>query len=198
MFKDLRTRLKASPPDLPPWLHVVSDAVPTVVETLDLWIKSPKSTKRMLDGHEHTSARNNPIMPSLGVIPGANADFQKTYQDRIKEEQENIRRLLLSASEEELREMKLVPQGLKGPEARAYLEANLDDYVETFQMAMSGGRLPSLEEAWYLKTKTFLPARELRKRHPGFDTAWKDLKERREIAPGTARKVRLVHCLSRP
>ena len=93
--------------------------------------------------------------------------------------------------------MKLVPQGLKGPEARAYLEANLDDYVETFQMAMSGGRLPSLEEAWYLKTKTFLPARELRKRHPGFDAAWKDLKERREIAPGTARKVRLVHCLSR-
>ena len=163
-----------------------------MVETLEFWLKTPKSTKRMLKGHKHMSPRcsgQQPTLP-LGFNPGANKDFQKAYKEQVDKERNGIRNSLLSAPLKELEELELIPPGLSEEEAREYMEENMDLYIEAFQAGMMGGRTPSREEVWYLIAKVFLPPPELFKRHPDIDRAWVLLKQgRNDLSEDEKHKV---------
>ncbi|KAI0649827.1 hypothetical protein C8Q79DRAFT_1033643 [Trametes meyenii] len=46
------------------------------------------------------------------------------------------------------------------------------------------------ERRWYTDTKVFLPPVALRKRHPGFDAAWRQLKKSKKIEDSALQKIR--------
>ncbi|KAI0672209.1 hypothetical protein C8Q78DRAFT_1188078 [Trametes maxima] len=46
------------------------------------------------------------------------------------------------------------------------------------------------ERRWYADTKVFLPPVALRKRHPGFDAAWRQLKKGKKIEDSALQKIR--------
>ncbi|RPD61780.1 hypothetical protein L226DRAFT_506692 [Lentinus tigrinus ALCF2SS1-7] len=53
LFKDLKEQLTSPTPTLPPYLHVVSDTIPAILDVLDLWMTSSKSTRKMLESHRN-------------------------------------------------------------------------------------------------------------------------------------------------
>ena len=78
LFNDLTQRLSCDPPDLPSWLHVLPETIPTVLHILDFWLKSNKSTRRTMSGHAHRNVRSNSM---LGMMPGLDKDFQQRVDD---------------------------------------------------------------------------------------------------------------------
>ena len=84
----------------------------------------------------------------------------------------------------------LLPPGTSVRTGRAIIEQNIEMIVDQMQKMVMGGKVPTLEMDWYKALKVYVPPKELRARHPGFDAAWKQVKERKEMATMAKHKVR--------
>ncbi|TFK84369.1 hypothetical protein K466DRAFT_527474 [Polyporus arcularius HHB13444] len=189
VIRDLRGRLSAAPPDLPPWLHVVSDSIPEVLQTLDFWIQTTKSTKRMLAHHETASEMDSPESAAMSRLPGTNPEFRKKVESNIASDREALRQQLLNATDEELGKGGFLNEGQDPQYVREYIRDHIDEFVDTIYKSYRGGKVPLFEENWYRLFKVFLPPAELRKRHFGFDAAWKEILDGREVNPGLQQKA---------
>ncbi|KAL1948087.1 hypothetical protein VTO73DRAFT_12162 [Trametes versicolor] len=188
VIKDLRKRLDSTPPDLPAWLYLSSDSVPAITPTLDYWLTTKKTTKRMLERHSHMSP-DDPRADILAFHPGGNKDRQKAFKDKRDAAYAQIRTVLQSLTPEQLRTWPIFSRNTPAAEMLAYVRNNMETLVEKFWNESRGGKVPLHEEAWYWTTKVFFPPRELLKRHPGFDEAWKRIRNNEEISESTQRKL---------
>lgn len=194
VIKDLRKRLDSTPPDLPAWLYLSSDSVPAITPTLDYWLTTKKTTKRMLERHSHMSP-DDPRADIVAFHPGGNKDRQKAFKDKRDAAYAQIRTVLQSLTPEQLRTWPIFSRNTPAAEMLAYVRNNMETLVEKFWNESRGGKVPLHEEAWYWTTKVFFPPRELLKRHPGFDEAWKRIRNNEEISESTQRKVGSIHSL---
>ncbi|KAI9060061.1 hypothetical protein FKP32DRAFT_1656899 [Trametes sanguinea] len=187
--KKLKEGLTATPPALPAWLHVVSDTIPAILPTLDYWLRAKKSTRKTLEEHEHMSSVDRPDMQALSMIPGANADFQRTLQERIASQRADIENTLRTLTDEQLAEFDLLPKTMTVKERRAFILDNMEMLVDAYHKAMRGGKVPLYEEGWYKEAKVFLPPKELFKRHPGVEAVWRSILSNKGMPQPVPRKV---------
>ncbi|KAI0649816.1 hypothetical protein C8Q79DRAFT_997836 [Trametes meyenii] len=185
----LRSRLTASPPDLPGWLHVVSDTIPAILPTLDFWIEMKKSTTRTLEGHEHMSPGDLPDIQAMSMLPGGNTDIKKKFDEKMANERAQIEHVLRGLTSEELSKLPFFPEGTPVKDRKTYLQANMAEIVDTALKVGAAGKLPSYEEAWYQGAKVFLPPHELLDRHPNFKAMWKQIRTLTKTPPALQRKV---------
>ena len=148
MIEDLRKRLTATPPDLPPWLYVAPNTVQPILRVLEYWssLKSSKTTQGMLAAHDMDGTR-------------------MARRDSIK----HI--LLNNMSEADLKKRGYLPAHISSDRHRAYLEDHLEVIADKIEMEMARKDPSSIEEMWYRHTKVFIPPMELRGRHELLEAA---------------------------
>ncbi|KAI0672199.1 hypothetical protein C8Q78DRAFT_971550 [Trametes maxima] len=189
VIHSLRSRLAASPPDLPEWLHVVSESIPAILPTLDFWIETKKSTARTLEGHDHMSPGDLPEMQAMSTLPGSNADFKRKLDEKVANDRAQIEGILRGLSSEELSMLPFFPKGTPMKDRKAYVEANMASLVDAALQVGRAGKVPSYEEVWYQGTKVFLPPHEFLDRHPGFEVMWKQTQSLTMTPSALQRKV---------
>ncbi|KAI0657611.1 hypothetical protein C8Q70DRAFT_1055762 [Cubamyces menziesii] len=190
VIEDLRKRFTLDSPGLPDWLRVASDTITAILPTLDFWLTARKSTSRMLEGHEHMSPSDLPEAQMMSMLPGGNATLKKTLEEKEAEERAKIRQTLQEMSPESLAEWPLFTKDDSPEKMRAFVNDNMDKLIDMIYKEGKGGKLPLYEEAFYKGAKVFLPPKELMKRHPGFETAWKQIKSHTGMSQPVLRKVR--------
>ncbi len=171
----------------------MSDSIPEVLQTLDFWIQTVKSTKRMLAHHATASEMDSPESAAMSRLPGTNPEFRKKVESNIASDREALRQQLLNATDEELGKGGFLNEGQDPQYVREYIRDHIDEFVDTIYKSYRGGKVPLFEENWYRLFKVFLPPAELRKRHSGFDAAWKEILDGREVNPGLQQKAGRSH-----
>lgn len=164
LLADLRHRLSQSPPCLPEWLHVDSNAVQEISRTLVSWLTIPVGpVKKLLDAHIYINPERSGFdsLPS-GRVPPAIVSMMKQEMD---ERRQQFAKALDSYSPNDLRMMGLVSPDTSAKEAKRLIQANRDELVERMMQNYLEG---PPEEKWYKKMKIFLPPPELRPRHTKF------------------------------
>ncbi|KAI0366582.1 hypothetical protein BV20DRAFT_971762 [Pilatotrama ljubarskyi] len=191
VIHDLRKRLSAKSPKLPPWLHVASDTITAILPTLDFWLSAKKTTARMLETHESISPadESDGVAALSRAMPGGNKDFQRTIKEREANNRAQIENVLRSLTDEQLAEWEAFPEGMPIKERRKFVKENMKTLVDQMYKAGKGGKVPLYEEAWYKGTKVFLPPKELLSRHPSFEVAWKQIRAKTGMAPAIYRKI---------
>ncbi|TFK84364.1 hypothetical protein K466DRAFT_527460 [Polyporus arcularius HHB13444] len=190
LFADLRRRLTSTPTDLPGPIHVVSDSIPAILRIIDYWSKAPKTVRKMLANHESMSLWDRSGMAGPQSIPGVSAEFQRTIDDRVAAQREQIRNSILTMSDADLAKSKLLPAGTSVRSGRAMIEQNIDLLVDEMQkLIMPGAKTQTREATWYKMLKVFVPPKELLARHPSFEVAWKQVKEKGEMATMSKHKA---------
>ena len=143
----------------------------------------------MLEGHEHMSPSDLPEAQMMSMLPGGNAALKKTLEEKEAEERAKIRKTLQEMSPESLAEWPLFTKDDSPEKMRAFVNDNMDKLIDMIYKEGKGGKLPLYEEAFYKGAKVFLPPKELMKRHPGFETAWKQIKSHTGMSQPVLRKV---------
>ncbi|OBZ76423.1 hypothetical protein A0H81_03125 [Grifola frondosa] len=190
VIRDLHARLSETPVRLPAWLHVVSDSIPVLLETIDYWaLRINKPTWRTLQEHSNMSHREQRRSSEASVLPGMAPGFANMIAGREDAQRASISKTLTSLSDSQLREMQFVPPGTSMKDAREFIKDNHDMLVDFMLERMRDGDNASLEEEWYDEIKVFLPPPELRKRHPGFEDAFKRMKKGDELSDATRNKL---------
>ncbi|KAI0357688.1 hypothetical protein OH77DRAFT_1421780 [Trametes cingulata] len=191
VIHNLRKLLTKNPLDLPPWLHVVSDTITTILPTLDYWLTAKKTTARMLETHESISpADESDGLAALSrAMPGGNKDLQRAIKEKDAGVRAQIEGVLRGLTDAQLAEWEALPREMPVAERRRFVQENLATLVDEMHRAGRGGKLPLYEEAWYKGTKVFLPPKELLGRHPGFEVAWRQIRARTGMTPGIYRKI---------
>ncbi|KAI0366567.1 hypothetical protein BV20DRAFT_1002228 [Pilatotrama ljubarskyi] len=192
VIQDIGERLSQSPPTLPPWLHVDADTIPAVIPALAFWRTVQKSTRRMLAHNAHFNPDNSWSSQAMAFAEGASgeSEIQRELRDRFKEQRSSIERMFRGLTDDQVRQLPFMPSGITTREARAFLDANMDDLVNMMHETSVTGRVRMDEQEWYKVTKTFLPPTELRRRHPGFQEAWSKLSKGDDISRNAAAKLR--------
>ena len=158
---------------------------------LDFWINTTKSTRTMLTQHQHMGAAEHPDMPSLANIPGASPQWTQMINERENSQRETIKNAFLNMSDADLMASKLIPPGASPAQARALLRDNMDVLVDEMQKMTRGKTLPTYEVDWYKVMKVFVPPDELIARHPGFGTAFGQVRNG-TVSPALTRQVRVI------
>ena len=192
MMSDLKKRLSSTPPTLPHWLHVDSDTIPAVNRVLNFWTATVKSTHSMLALYNHTGLMDRPDPSEVMSLPGINPQFRQTLEAGRIAKRESIRKMILSMSDADMIRRGLLPPGAPAAAARAYLEQNVDDMVDSMERMIAGNRVPAFEEDWFRHTKVFFPPQELLKSHPAFVQGRKEVKEAAGMTQAAEDKVRVV------
>ncbi|KAI0719797.1 hypothetical protein C8T65DRAFT_826784 [Cerioporus squamosus] len=185
LLREIPARFKAEE-HVPPWMHVGPDTLIGVIDALDYWLSASakKSTRVMLAGHGIPQRSRTPP-PTFR--PQA-VDLQRSREENMAAEREEIKEHLLNMSHAQLIEAGYVSPTSSLAGARAELRKNMDEIVEALQETMNGDPL-TFEVEWYREAKVFIPPEELRSPHPGFATAWKQVKDKGKIVQSTLRKV---------
>ncbi len=165
-------------------MHVDPDTLVGVANALDYWLSAKKSTRVVLADHGIPKRSREPP-PTFR--PQA-LELQRSRQEDMAAERADIREYLLKMSHAQLVEAGYVSPTSSSTEARAELNENMEDIVETLQETMNGD-LITIEVEWYEKMKVFIPPEGLRARHPGFAAAWKQVKDKGNMTQSTMRKV---------
>ena len=137
LLKDLQVQLMSPTPKLPSYVHVVSDTVPAILDVLDLWMSSSKSTHKMLESHRNT-----------GALPGVSFALQRSMAERGAKRRDAIKQYLLNMPPSELAQLPLVAPGEPRSVARSKIRANLDSLAAVFE-AMMGSNVYTREVEWY-------------------------------------------------
>ena len=140
--------MTVSPPNLPSWLHVVSDTIPAVVKTLDFWINTQKSTARFLAVQETISPMDRAELSGfmLPFLPQSHSDFRRKVDENLAADREALKEVFLNLPAEELVKHKLLPKGVNPDDARAILEENIDKFLDWCLKEAPPGKIPRLEE----------------------------------------------------
>ncbi|TFY79515.1 hypothetical protein EWM64_g4494 [Hericium alpestre] len=186
---ELRSRLTETPLRLPPWLYVVEDCIPPILEILDFWTKFPeeKSTKAMLSHHhvidEKEMLLNNPL------ITGA---FKDKYHENYLERRQEFSELVDAMTEEQLMEIGLAELGKTPEQNKKILAERRDAYLDEAVELMEKGPTTQFayEKEWFKMVQCFMPPRQLRKRHPGFSQLFKGVMEHKKPTKGLLQKVK--------
>ncbi|KAH9916974.1 uncharacterized protein BXZ73DRAFT_105668 [Epithele typhae] len=184
VFRDLRRRLSASPPDLPPIFQVLPDSIPPVLRTLDFWINTKRSTAHLLSIHDHVG--NSGREPTDG-FPGEAEDWQVRVKSCFKRERDDFRRNILAFPDSELVSMEFVPSNVPKSRVRQWVKANLEQIVDE-QLKHRMDEIHTLELRWYSVAKSFVPPLELFDRTPVLADAWKEFDEKRVLSSATKKK----------
>ncbi len=191
VIKDLHKRLAATPPDLPPWLHVVADTIPAVTRILEYWQKTVKSTHEILAAYNHTGLMDRPDPSDVMSSPGINPELKQALEANRMAKRESIRNMILGMSDADLVRRGLMPANASPAAARAFLERDMDNIVDAMERMVAGNRVPAFEEDWFRHTKVFLPPQELFKFHPAFVQGRKEVKEAAQMSKAAENKVRI-------
>ncbi|KAI0357702.1 hypothetical protein OH77DRAFT_1421794 [Trametes cingulata] len=191
VVQDLTERLSQSPPALPPWLHVDAETIPAVQAALAFWRSAQKPARKMLARHTYVNPEDRWGAHAM-AFEGAsgNGEMQRELRDRFNSQRSSIETMLRSLTDDQVRLLPFMPPGITTREARAFIEANMDDLVNMMHETTATGRVRTNEHEWYKVTKTFLPPAELRRRHPGFQEAWSKLSKGDDISRNVAAKLR--------
>ncbi|TFK84368.1 hypothetical protein K466DRAFT_654782 [Polyporus arcularius HHB13444] len=183
---DLRRRLTATPPELPPWLHVVPESIPAIIKTLEHWSTLKKSTSRTLENHRYMSKLNPPDVSRMG------ADELRRWNMFMTQERESTKEFLHSARDADLVKIGVIPETVPPSRRRGYLLENMESVVDDYQKLYPFGQVRPIEDLWYQELKVLLPPEELRSRHPGFDNAWRTIVTQKNL-DRTLRREALTH-----
>ncbi|KAI0366568.1 hypothetical protein BV20DRAFT_1055566 [Pilatotrama ljubarskyi] len=190
-IKDLSERLSQSHPRLPSWLHVDAETVPAVLRALTYWLNTQKSTRKMLAVQEYTSPVDHWRQRGAALQQASeNGDMQRELRDGFLQQRQMFEAMFRDLPGDKLVQLPWLPQGMSVPEARAYVEAHMEDLVSKMQQLTTTGRVSTYEQEWFKRTMVFLPPRELRDRHPGFEVAFSALQKGDDIQPDVAKTVR--------
>lgn len=191
VVKDLTHELSKSPPALPTWLHVEANTIPVVLRALEYWTKAQKTTRKMLAHHTYMSPEAQWSQRAQALSSGGDGgDFRGQLRDSFNEQRRAIETTLRGLTDAQLLQMQWLPQGITAREGRAFVESNMEMLVNMMQQMVSTGKVPTNEQDWYKLTKVFLPPKELRGRHPGFQQAWSTMTQGADdVERGVARKV---------
>ncbi|KAI0719798.1 hypothetical protein C8T65DRAFT_802334 [Cerioporus squamosus] len=189
LLKDLKVQITSPNPNLPAYIHVVSDTIPAVLDVLDFWLTSSKSTRKMLQAHQNMDVFDRPDMPSGSIMPGASPEFQKSLEATRAAKRQGIKMYLLNMSDAELAQTGLVASGESVTTARSNIRANIEKFVDILEKRTRGGNAYTREVNWYDITKVFLPPAESRGQHPGFNVAWTQVTGSGKITDSVKRKV---------
>ncbi|TFK90199.1 hypothetical protein K466DRAFT_543778 [Polyporus arcularius HHB13444] len=195
VIKDLQKRLAATPPDLPPWLHVVADTIPAVTRILEYWTKTVKSTHEILAAYNHTGLMDRPDPSDVMSSPGINPELKQALEAGRMAKRESIRNMILGMSDADLVRRGMLPANASPAAARAFLERDMDGIVDAMERMMAGNRVPAFEEDWFRHTKVFLPPQELFKAHPAFVQGRKEIKEGAQMSKAAETKA-INHIIS--
>ncbi|TCD63143.1 hypothetical protein EIP91_005902 [Steccherinum ochraceum] len=179
-------KLQQSPPTLPPWLHVVADTIPSILDALHLWEKgiTGKTIQGMLRAHKedptellhHTGEYlGEPISVPRGVDP-QNVDYTALAALSMQ---------MHKTSDEEVIQF-VAPSfgpcpGLSHPRERkfwlkeareAMLSAMLQAREARGESSDATPKELKQEKTWYNDMSVLVPPASLRKRHPAFDELW--------------------------
>ena len=179
LLKALQVQLTSQAPKLPPYVHVVSDTVPAILDVLDLWMNSSKSTHKMLESYRN-----------MGALPGVSFALQRSMAEQGAQRRDAIKQYLLNMPHSELAQLPIVAPGEPLSVARSKIRANLDSLAAVFE-AMMGSNVYTREVEWYNDMKVFLPPEELRKRHGRFGAAWRQISQVGEMERNARRKASL-------
>jgi len=165
---DAKTRLLKCPARLPQFLHVNSEAIPNIIVALDYWAAVELSTTQML--LEHTPPTSGGDRSYFTGNDDVSPGYIATSQEGAAANRQAVYDLLDSFTDDHLLCFGYVAPGQTLEEAKRQIllkrESIVDHLVENTAYGSWPGRLD--EEAWYWKTKVFLPPKELWGRHPGF------------------------------
>ncbi|KAI0366581.1 hypothetical protein BV20DRAFT_1124210 [Pilatotrama ljubarskyi] len=190
VMRDLQAQLLAESLDLPAWIHLNKDAIPAVLWTLDYWLTTQKSTRKMLAAHVHQNPDALRREQERMVAQTGSAALQRLMDDSVRVQRRELAAELRSMTDEMIMQMPFVPQGASAAEARRLLEENMEDLVDKLQSSHA------------------LKGRELRPRHAGFIAAWEriqgsgrmDKSKRREIVAHVLKdwKANITLCVGIP
>ncbi|KAI0724335.1 hypothetical protein C8T65DRAFT_733972 [Cerioporus squamosus] len=195
VITDLQKRFAATPPALPPWLHVVSDTIPEVTRILEYWTNTVKSTQKILAAYNHTGLMDRPDPSDVMSSPGINPQLRQVLEAGRMAKRESIRNMILGMSDADLVRRGLIPAAAPPAAARAFLEQGMDGIVDAMERMIAGNRIPASEEDWFRHTKVFFPPQELFKSHPAFVQGRKEVKEAAQMSKAAEKKA-INHILS--
>lgn len=188
LARDLQERLSETPPRLPPLLHVDAESIPLVKAALAYWLTTQKATPRVLAVHAHTDPLDQQDTAARWFDGGGNGRHHQDHREEISEATRMYEMVLRTLPVSTLMDLPHMPAGVSERQARAHVDANMAMYVDILRGEVSGnaGRR---EAEWYKATKVFIPPVALRKRHPGFDAAWRQLKSSGAVDRATRLQV---------
>jgi len=188
VIDDTKTRLLKCPVQLPQWLHVNSEAIPDIVAALDYWSTMELSTPQILLEHvpSTSGADRSCVIENDEVSPG----YILASQERAAANRQGVYDLLDSFTDDHLQCFGYVGPGQTLEEARLQMILKRESIVDRLVENTAYGSWPSRldEEAWYRKTKVFLPPQELFGRHPGFSD-FENFKVAGKLPRSSERKV---------
>lgn len=113
--------------------------------------------------------------------------------ERFEEERRAAKTVLRTVPAADLTGLHCMPTGLSEREAREFVEENVEMYVDLPESAgrwlWHSGAEERREAEWYKTMNGFPSPVALRKRHPGFNAAWRQLKTTGEIDQATELRV---------
>ncbi|KAI0357701.1 hypothetical protein OH77DRAFT_1475432 [Trametes cingulata] len=191
IMKDLSKRLSQTPPALPSWLHLDSGTIPSILRALSYCLTTRKSTRRMLAIQEYTSPEDHWRERGAALQQASgNGDMQGELRDGFLEQRRMFAAMFRDLPGDKLVQLPWLPPGMSVSAARAYVDAHMDDLVSKMQQLTTTGRVRTYEQEWFKCTMVFLPPRELRDRHPGFEEALSALQQGDDIQADLARRIR--------
>ena len=137
LLEDLQVQLTSPAPKLPSYVYVVSDTVPAILDVLDLWMNSSKSTHKMLESYRN-----------MGALPGVSFALQRSMAEQGAQRRDAIKQYLLNMPHSELAQLPIVAPGEPLSVARSKIRANLDSLAAVFE-AMMGSNVYTREVEWY-------------------------------------------------
>ncbi|KAL6298482.1 hypothetical protein BKA93DRAFT_65275 [Sparassis latifolia] len=173
VVRDLRSRLSEAPPRLPPWIYVVKDSIPGILTILDYWaLPINKTTTGILEAHDYVVPGESSA--ELLSAPGMGSTFKDMVTNKSEGQRAVISSFLNNMPDKELMNAPFLPRNVTAAEARKFVK---DHHEKLVDVMMDGFEDQSKkltgEQKWYKRTKVFFPPSELRKRHAGFDEAFR-------------------------
>ncbi|KAI0649800.1 hypothetical protein C8Q79DRAFT_923284 [Trametes meyenii] len=191
VVKDLTTRLSSSPHSIPDFLHVEANSIPPVLDALDYWRRTQKSTRTMLGCHQYSNPHERWAARDMAIRGGGDrSGLRSELRDRFSEQRSQIETMFRTLPENQLLQLPWMPPEIRtGRDARKFVDSNMDMLVNMIQQMSTTGRVPTHEQAFYEHVKVFFPPPELWGRHPGFKQAWETFMNGEDINQAIERKV---------
>jgi hypothetical protein len=167
------SRLSASPPDLPSWLYVNNDLIPSLQDALEYWsttVPRERTTSGML--HAHTYSHPSRTAANILSISNVAPEYRAKLENTMKEKRNKIGQMLDGLDSAQLSQLGIIQPGESAEEAKKGISKRKEELVDIMLKADLDGTMEGQmdrEQTFYELFKVFIPPLELWSRHPGFE-----------------------------
>jgi hypothetical protein len=174
-INDLKSRLSASPPNLPSWLYVNKDVIPGLQDALEYWsttVPRERTTTGMLHAHTYNPPSNTAA--SILGISNVSPEYRAKLENTMKEKRNKISQMLDGLDNKQLLQLGIIQPGESAEEAKKAISKRKEELVDIMFKADLDGTMEGQmgrEQTFYELFKVFIPPLELWSRHPGFEWA---------------------------